>query len=132
MNSACDNYEKIQTEPMSFQMQYCLWYVMMMKDEDFVNALIDRYWQLRETYFSEEYLYDYIDSTVAYLGESIDRNYEVWGYTFQQEYDLLIPTERNPRSFEESLQQMKDFLSSRIQWMDENIDVLKNIQQSPK
>lgn len=132
MNSACDNYEKIQTEPMSFQMQYCLWYVMMMKDEDFVNALIDRYWQLRETYFSEEYLYDYIDSTVAYLGESIDRNYEVWGYTFEQEYDLLIPTERNPRSFEESLQQMKDFLSSRIQWMDENIEVLKQYSAESK
>ncbi len=132
MNSACDNYDKIQTEPMAFQMQYCLWYVMMMKDEDFVNALINRYWQLRETYFSEDYLFDYIDSTVAYLGDAIDRNYSVWGYTFQKQYDLLLPTERNPRSFEEAVDQTKDFLSRRIPWMDKNIDTLKQYSAESK
>lgn len=132
MNSACDNYEQTHTEPMTFHMQHCLWYVMMMKDEDFVNAMIDRYWQLRETYFSEEYLYEYIDSTIAYLGESVDRNYEIWGHSFGQRYDKLIPTERNPRSFEESIQQMKDFLSNRLEWLDENIDTLKQYSAESK
>lgn len=125
MNSACDNYQYSQTEPMAFQMQNCLWYVMLFKDEDFTDALIDRYWELRETYFDPDYLCRYIDDTVAYLGDAVDRNYEVWGYTFQPEEDLLLPTERNPRSYEEAVAQMKDFLAKRVAWMDENIDTLR-------
>lgn len=124
MNSACDNYRTSMTKPMGLEMQYRLWYRMLIRDEDFTGALIDRYWKLRETYFDLDYLYRYIDDTVAYLGDAVDRNYEVWGYTFQPEEDMLTPTERNPRSYEESVQQMKNFLAERIDWMDENIDVL--------
>lgn len=132
MNSACDNYQESPTGAHSFQMQYCLWYVMMMKDEDFVNALIDRYWQLRESFFSEEYLCDYIDRTAAYLGDAVDRNYAVWGYSFQPEHDMLVPEDRNPRSFEESLEQMKDFLQKRLEWMDQNIDTLRQYSAESK
>lgn len=132
MNSACDNYEGSQTEPMQFQMQNCLWYFMLLKDEDFTDALIDRYWELRETYFDEAYLEQYIDGTAAYLGDAIERNYEVWGYTFQPEYFMLDPEERNPRSYEESIAQMKQFLAKRIQWMDENIDTLRQYSAESK
>lgn len=68
MNSAADNYQSSQTEPMCFQMQYCLWYFMLMKDEDFTDAMVDRYWELRERYLNEDYLNRYVDETVAYLG----------------------------------------------------------------
>lgn len=132
MNSACDNYQQSQVDGMGFQMQNCLWYVMLMKDEDFTDALIDRYWELRETYFSEDYLYRYIDDTIAYLGDAIDRNYEVWGYTFQPEYNMLTPAERNPGSYEEAVEQMKEFLRKRISWMDRNIDTLRQYSAESK
>lgn len=125
MNSACDNYQESQMDTQGFQMQNCLWYVMLMKDEDFVNAIIDRYWALRETYFDPDYLCGYIDDTAAYLGDAVDRNFERWGYSFQTEYDLLQPAERNPHSYEQALAQMKDFLRRRIDWMDENIEALR-------
>ena len=132
MNSACDNYQQSQMEHTEFQMQNCLWYFMLMKDEDFVDELIDRYWELRETYFDLEYLYNYIDETAAYLGDAVDRNFTVWGYTFQPGYDLLQPAERNPRSYEAALKQMKDFLAARIEWMDENIDTLRQYAAESK
>ena len=125
MNSACDNYQESQIDRMGFQMQNCLWYFMLIKDEDFTDALIDRYWELRETYFDLDYLNQYIDDTVTYLGDAVDRNFEVWGYTFQPEYGLLRPAERNPVDYEDAIAQMKEFLAARIDWMDENIDVLR-------
>ena len=132
MNSACDNYQASQTDRMTFQMQNCLWYFMLMKDEDFTDALIDRYWELRETYFDLDYLYQYIDETEAYLGDAIDRNFAVWGYTFESGHDLLQPAERNPRSYEEAIAQMKEFLAERIAWMDENIDTLRQYSAESK
>lgn len=130
MNSACDNYQDSQMVENGFQMQNCLWYVMLMKDEDFVDRLISRYWELRKTSFDLDYLYRYIDDTAAYLGDAVDRNFTVWGYTF--DYDLLSPVERNPTSYQEAIDQMKDFLSWRIPWMDENIDALRHYAAESK
>lgn len=104
-------------------MQYIPWFYMLCKDEHFVNSVIERYRQLRESYLSEDYLFQYIDDTVAFLGPAIDRNFEVWGYTFP-EYTPLHPYERNPANYEAAIQQLKDFIHERGEWMDENIEIL--------
>lgn len=122
-NSACDNYQQTTTQPQRFRMHQGVWYYMLIKDEYFVNRVIDRYRSLRESYLNDDYLTDYIDSVVEYLGPAIDRNFEVWGDTFQ-EFTPLKPASRNPTSHEEALEQMKDFIYHRGAWMDENIDIL--------
>lgn len=132
MNSACDNYQEQAVDAEGFQMQDRLWYFMLMKDEDFTDALIARYWKLRKTYFDLEYLYQYIDDTAAYLGGAVDRNYEVWGYTFAPEHTLLTPAYRNLHSYEEAIEQLKGFLARRIAWMDENIDTLRQYSAESK
>ena len=58
---------------------------MLLKDENFTNKVINRYKELRKTYLSNDYIQEYIDDTVNYLGDSINRNFEVWGYTFTKE-----------------------------------------------
>ncbi len=123
MNASCDNFHFSQTDPQGFQMQNITWFYMLCKDEHFVNRVIDRYRELRESYLSPEYLDAYIDQVVAYLGPAIDRNFEVWGYSFQ-EYTPLWPTDRNPADYEAAVQQLKDFLRQRGDWMDENIEIL--------
>ncbi len=131
-NSACDNYQQSMMMPNGFDMYNCLWYAMLFKDENFTNRCIERYRELRQTYLSEEYLYHYIDSVVDYLEPAIGRNYEKWGYYFSEDYDLLKPEERNPRSYEESIQNMKDFIRVRGEWMDENIETLKQYSAESK
>ena len=124
-NSACDGYQEEAMPPENFRMQNAVWYFMLTKDEDFTDRIVSRYRELRKTWFDEEYLCDYIDRVVDYLGPAIDRNYEKWGYSFEEEYDLLSPAERNPRSYEEAISQMKEFLHKRIQWLDENIETIR-------
>ena len=72
-NSACDNYENSVTTPQRFELQDSVWFYMLTKDEDFVNGVIDRYRSLRETYFSDEYIDNYIDETIDYLGPAVER-----------------------------------------------------------
>lgn len=131
-NSACDNYQESMILPNHFEMQNCLWYFMLCKDEGFTSRCVERYRQLRKTYFNEDYLNHYIDDTVAYLGDAIKRNYEKWGYTFGEEQDMLKPTDRNPRTYEESIEDMKEFISIRGAWMDENIETLKQYSAASK
>lgn len=131
-NSACDNYQQAYMPENRFEMQLDLWFYMLFKDEHFADRCIERYRELRKTYLSDEYLYNYIDEVADYLGDSVQRNYEKWGYSFAEEYDLLKPTERNPRNYEQSIENMKSFIDIRGKWMDENIETLRQYSAKSK
>ena len=131
-NSACDAYQEQAMPIDDFRLNSGLWYQMLFMDNDFTDKVIERYFELRKTVFSEEYLFGFIDDTVKYLKPSIERNYEKWGYTFKTEYDLMHPTWRNPRTYEEAVTQLKDFLTKRIAFMDENIKTLKQYSAESK
>ena len=56
-----------------------------MKDEKFVEKIINRYHELRKTYLSEDYLNSYIDETIEYLYDckktiEADKDYEIEDY----------------------------------------------------
>lgn len=123
-NNACDNYQESETSPYGFLLYDRPLYFMLFKDEAFVARVIQRYQELRKTYLSEEYLMNYIDETIAYLGGAVERNFAVWGYTFQDE-TLLVPARRNLSSFDEAVEQLKSFLRQRGHWIDRNIDTLQ-------
>lgn len=131
-NNAFDNYQEQAVDRKMFTLQECLWYFMMIKDEDFTDALIARYRKLRETYFSEAYLNNYIDETIAYLGPAIDRNFEKWGYSFTSDHNQLYPIDRNLRSYDEAVAQLKGFIAERGSWMDENIEILRQYSAPSK
>lgn len=129
-NSACDNYKESTISPQHFEMHYNVWYYMLTKDEYFTDSIIKRYRELRKTFLSDEYLNRYIDETVNYLDDAVDRNFDVWGYTFDM--DIIKSSERNPKSYQQAVQQMKDFIRERGAWMDENIEVLKQYSHESK
>ena len=122
-NNSCNNYINY-IEPESFQMQNVPWQKMLTRDEDYDLRIIARYRMWRESFLSEEYLMDYIDETIAYLGPAIDRNFAVWGDSFE-EYRPLEPKSRNPDSFEEAVKDLKDFIRERGAWMDQYIEVVQ-------
>lgn len=131
-NSACDNYQQSMMAPNTFDMESCLWFIMLFKDEDFTERCIRRYKELRQSFLSEEYLNAYIDDVVAYLGPAVERNYEKWGYSFGEEQDLLRPEERNPRSYEEATANLRQFIHIRGNWLDENIETLRQYSAESK
>lgn len=131
-NSACNMYQDNYIDPSHFELQSCLWYNMLIKDSDFTDRIIERYWMHRKGVLSDEYLENFIDDTIAYLGDAIDRNWQVWGYSFGEEFDLLKEEARNPRNYQQAITQMKDFLAYRTDWLDRNIEVLNQHSAASK
>ena len=124
MNSSCDNFHDSYMNPQGLHLQAITWFVMYMRDPGFVDQVIERYRELRETVLSDEYMLSYIDDVVEYIATAVERNFEVWGYSFE-DYRPLDPDKRNPDSFEEAVDQLKEFCVERGEWLDENIEALR-------
>lgn len=121
-NNCCDNYIEATTLDRNFELRGKLYYYMLTKDEKFNEKVIERYKELRKTYLSDEYLMNYINDTIKYLGDAVERNFEVWGYTFNEDYKMLIPQERDLHSYDEAVEQLKSFIKSRGAYLDKNIE----------
>jgi spore coat protein H len=124
-NNMADNYVEVRYSHKGFLFQDKTWYEMLLKDPNFTNKVIARYKELRKTYLSDKYIQSYIDGTVKYLGTEINKNFTVWGYSFTARDNMLVPYSRNYTNYNAALRQLKTYLKNRGQWLDENIDSLK-------
>lgn len=124
-NNCCDNYFETALPLEGFTMQDRVWFYMLMKDEEFVDKIINRYRSLRKNILSEETIRNDIRQQAEYLGTAVLRNYQVWGYSFGPEYNLLEGgEERQIHSYEEAMEQYENRLILRMRWMDEHIEDL--------
>jgi len=135
-NNAFGNYMDVVHDGTGFELYERTWYFMLTKEKSFVDAVIHRYKTLRKTTLSDEYLMNYIDETAAFLGDARDRNFEVWGYSFDPSKltyrSLLVPYERNITSYDQAIKQLKDFIQIRGNWMDRNIETLYQYSHESK
>ena len=131
-NNAFDNYQENETSHRVFVLQDGLWYDMLFKDEEFVEQVINRYYELEQEYLNEEYMNSYIDQVIEFLGPAIDRNFERWGHTFRPEWDRLFDFYRNVHSYDEAVSQLKDYIKNRYEWMRENIKTLRQYSAESK
>lgn len=151
-NSVMDNFVRPVARD-EFLLSQRGWYAQLMSDRDFVERVISRYRSLRKNVLSDEALCAYVDETVAWLGSAVDRNFEVWGYSFDitqlsrveyrhpslnfiaelQKTDpehaaILIDEETiklNPTSHEEAVRWLKECIEDRSTFLDNHIDSLR-------
>ncbi|MFY8214508.1 MAG: CotH kinase family protein [Flavobacterium sp.] len=95
------------------------WYVRLLQDPNFQNRLRCRWDDFRTTILSNTALNTYIDETAAYLNEAQARHFEKWG-------NLGINTgtpevDADPATFEGQITKFKNWINSRITWLDNNI-----------
>lgn len=124
-NNCCDNYIEEEQSLAGFYMHDRPWFYMLSKDEKFMETVIDKYRELRNGILSDEAVKDYISSVRAYLGSAIDRNFIVWGYSFEEDKDLLAEG-RKIGSYEEAVEQYEGRLLRRLGWLDKHIDTLRS------
>ena len=135
-NNVLDNFFTPLPEE-GFMLSQRGWFGELMRSQAFVSRVISRYQALRRGVLSDDNLLDYIAQTQAWLGSAVDRNFAVWGYSFDPE-QLTYRTRRspevlsgqdlddvNPESFQEATQWMVDYMLERGQWMDQHIDSLR-------
>ena len=131
-NNGFDNYEYYTLADDEFYLIGQSWYVMLLRDEEFVENIIDRYAVLREGPLSEDSIFRTLDETIEFLGPALTRNEERWGYSYQDgwldNFDIdrnVLTYDRNPKDYEEAVSQLKDVIHRRGQFMDEYIHVLR-------
>jgi len=116
------------------------WFDRLFMSPYFTEQVIRRWNSLRQDALSEERLVDYMDDIAEWLGSAIDRNFEVWGFSFDynnmsdlarrrprpEEYsEGVTMADLNPASFEEAMAQKRDFMIERGRWIDDHIEILR-------
>ncbi len=125
-NNCCNNFVDDETDEEFDGIRSAVYFNMLFRNADFVEKLIDRYRDLRKTILSEDYLREYIDGTLAFLGDAVGRDSARWAEYLAS--DPLLEKEqigRNPHSQREAVEMLKDNLFSRLKWLDENVDYLR-------
>lgn len=106
------------------------WFEKLIQMEEFEQRVESRYYELRKTILNEDYINDFIDSTVRYLGNALLREDSAFGdYSYftdvitEKETGLSIDQRRD--SAAEEAQRIKDVLHLRGKFMDGNITTLR-------
>lgn len=92
------------------------WTVKLMKDVRYVRMVKERYQALRESVFSEAYIFNYIDSVSNVLDEAQVRHYNRWPILGQH---VGAPeVDPQPGSYEGEITKFKNWISTRLNWLD--------------
>lgn len=86
----------------AFTLNGAFWFVMLLRDDKFVNRVIEEYEMLRKKEFSEEYLDKCIDDAIQ-LSEKYCGNSDACG---------------------KEAEELKRYIQERLKWMDANIESL--------
>ena len=125
-NNGFDNYPWTDYTTDRFFVEDGNWFDRLLQDRAFVDQVVARYRELRREQWSDERILGLIDGYVEQLGDAVDRNFAVWGYTFEE--NLLSKDQagnsRDPKSFEEAIAMLKDCILARTAFLDENIEQL--------
>lgn len=120
-NSTFQNGDKIQGWQFLQATNSYLNHRAIFKDSLLVDQLKERWLFLRKDLLSNETINKKIDSLADFLGNRVQKNFEVWVLEgknlamFGQEYTFAT-------SYELEIKKMKSWMNSRMNWMDENID----------
>ena len=125
-NNGFDNYPWTDYTTDRFFVEDGNWFDRLLQDRAFVDQVVARYRELRREQWSDERILGLIDGYVEQLGDAVDRNFAVWGYTFEE--NLLSQDQagnsRDPKSFEEAIAMLKNCILARTAFLDENIEQL--------
>lgn len=89
----------------------------LFEDPVLVDLFEDRWFELRESFLHTDSLLNRIDELVDTLSEPLKRNYEIWPIIDKD----LFTNVYQVANYEEEIEHIKDWLTTRTTWIDENI-----------
>lgn len=104
--------------------QYCsggwdnpFWWKRFIEDSLFTTELACRWQELRQTYFSQGYLFQYIDSLADLLNVPSSRHFEQWPILGT----YVWPNNFIGNTYQEEINFLKEWISDRLIWLDNNM-----------
>ena len=123
-NNGFDNYPEYILDGTGFETINNSWLDRVSQDPVFIDRVVERYRQLRETTLSQEHIDELLKSYQDQLGEAIDRNFQIWGSSFTEH--ILVGTRadgstRDITSYEEAMEQLNTMIRKRLEFLDEHL-----------
>ena len=103
------------------------WWARLMEDFSYRSAFISRWKELRDGSFSTDSIMTYLDNTINYLGEAVDRNFERW--PILGEY--VWPNYFIGETYEDEVDYLKTWVTDRVNWIDANIMFAEGVSENP-
>ncbi len=95
------------------------WMLTLLRNYQFAQKVNERYFELRDTYLSEEYIFNYVDSVATLLDEAQNRHYRRWPIL-----GINVGTpevDKQPDTFAGEIEKFKYWISRRLNWLDANM-----------
>ncbi len=95
------------------------WMTRLLQDPDFTQKVNERYFELRKTFLSETYIFNYIDSVANLMDEPQKRHYNRWRILG---LNVGAPeVDQQPTTYTGEITKFKQWISTRLNWLDANI-----------
>ena len=95
------------------------WYLQLMKDENYMSQMQNRWWELRQGVYSRDHLFGLIDKNIELFEEAQARDFQKWPRSADNQW----PNYFHGATWEEHVSYMRDWLDQRITWMDSQMGV---------
>lgn len=92
------------------------WLVRLLQDENFANALNNRYFELRKSYLSSQYLNSFIDSVQNLASEAQVRHYTKWPILSSSVGAPEVDSQ--PSTYDGQITKFKNWIQTRLTWLD--------------
>lgn len=123
----CAAFQATDGSGWSYKINDCLtyapysngWTVRFLQDENFANALNSRYFELRKSFLSTQYLNSYIDSVQDLVNEAQVRHYDKWRILGISVGAPEVGSQ--PDSYAGVIYKFKNWIETRLNWLDKNM-----------
>ena len=107
------------------------WMPRLLQDPGFSRQVNERYFDLRKSILSEDFIFHYIDSVAAVLDKAQNRHFSKWPILG---INVGTPeTDAQPTTYAGEVEKFKQWISMRLNWLDANMhSVITGIDESPK
>jgi hypothetical protein len=95
------------------------WMNRLLRDPIYAQKLSERYFSLRESYLSEDHIFNYIDSVAQILDAAQIRHFNRWRILG---INVGAPeTDAQPITYAGEIDKFKNWISTRLKWLDANM-----------
>ncbi|NBI06132.1 CotH kinase family protein [Senegalia massiliensis] len=105
-------------EPTGFRIVDTIWFERLFQDNYFANRYKINYKKYRNSIWKTEKINKMIDDAVKQIGDAAYRNQKKW-----------YPND-TPEDYQKEIDNIKKFLSERLEWMDRNVHLVKRLRQN--
>lgn len=125
-NNAFDNYQWYSLDATGFRTVSNSWMDRLCQDRAFIERVVERYRELRQSTLSNKHIYQLLASYQVELGNAVERNFKVWGFSFSENLlsGKVDGKSRDIQSYDEAVTQLVTTVEKRLTYLDGNIETL--------